>query len=163
METKPRWKPVKGYESLYLVSETGELFSLYKKMKMKQTINDRGYKSVSLCKNGVRKVREVHRIVAETFIKNTICGYSEVNHIDGNKINNSISNLEWVTKGDNLKHTYRVLGRKTVGKRVRCVDTGEIYESSKEAELKTGINSSAIRQVTCGVKEKAGGLRWEKI
>lgn len=157
------WRYVREYEGLYLVSESGGLYSLYKNRLMRQTVNDRGYKAVSLCKDGVRKVKEVHRIVAEAFIENPIQGYSEVNHIDGNKLNNKKSNLEWVTKGDNLRHAYRKLGRATVGKKIRCVDTGIIYDSSIDAERKTGINASAIRQVTSGLKEEAGGVKWERV
>lgn len=157
------WKDIVGYEGLYLISDEGEIYSKYKNRALKQTINDRGYKAVSLCKDGVRKVREVHRLVAEAFLEKTISGYAEVNHIDGIKTNNSINNLEWVTKGDNLKHAYRVLGRTTVGKAVKCIETGIVYASSKDAEQKTGINSSAIRQVTSGVKNRAGGFRWAKL
>lgn len=71
--------------------------------------------------------------------------------------------MEWVTKGDNLRHAYRKLGRATVGKKIRCVDTGIIYDSSIDAERKTGINASAIRQVTSGLKEEAGGVKWERV
>ena len=162
-DSMQEWKYVVGYESLYLVSKKGDLFSVRRNRMMKQTTNDRGYKAVSLCKNGKRKVKEVHRIVAETFIENNICGYSEVNHIDGNKLNNKTENLEWVTKGENLKHAYRTLNRSTVGKKVMCFETKQIYASSVDAGRKTGINASAIRQVTCGVKKKAGGLRWVKV
>lgn len=162
-DKQENWKDIAGYEGLYMVSNTGKIYSFYKNKELKQTINDRGYKAVSLCKDGVRKVREVHRIVAETFINNLISGYAEVNHKDGIKTNNNVANLEWVTKGDNLRHAYQVLHRKTVGKQIRCVDTGTTYESAAEAARATGINPSAIRQVLSGLKNKAGGVKWERL
>ena len=67
------------------------------------TDNGTGYKIVSLTVNKKRKNQYVHRLVATAFIENTK-GKKEVNHIDGNKSNNNVSNLEWVTSKENKKH-----------------------------------------------------------
>lgn len=157
------WRPIKGYDGLYLISASGAIYSNYTQRIMRQTINKKGYKAVSLCKDGKRKVREVHRIIAETFLENTIDGYAEVNHKDGIKTNNALENLEWVTKGGNLQHAYRKLNRKTAGKPIRCIDTGAEYASAADAGRSTGINATAIRQVLCGIKKHAGGRQWENI
>lgn len=109
------WKDIEGYKGLYQISNTGNVKSLERKIhgkkchrKLKETIlkpikTNRGYLRVKLCKeNKVSKVR-VHRLVAEAFIKKPEL---EVNHIDGNKENNSVENLEWVTPRENKKHAW---------------------------------------------------------
>lgn len=102
-----RLKLIEGYE-LYFISDDGKVFSdKYKtRRELSQRKNSRGYMYVNLCKNGKYKSVTVHRLVANAFLENR-CGTLEVNHKDGNKENNDISNLEWVTKSQNIKHAFR--------------------------------------------------------
>lgn len=93
------WKDIEGYEGLYQVSNTGEVKSLNyrgngESKLLKQGTNKKGYKIVSLFKNGKGKSHRVHRLVAMTFILNPN-NYREVNHKDENKYNNNVDNLEW--------------------------------------------------------------------
>ena len=112
------WKDIEGYEGLYQVSTCGNIKSLAKPRKngngrsytqkeklLKQTFTSTGYKKVELYKDGKRKGFKVHRLVAIAFIPNPD-NKPEVNHIDGNKINNNIDNLEWVTSSENSIHAY---------------------------------------------------------
>lgn len=105
------WRPIKGYEGIYEISNTGSVRNLrsdpknrtypYKILVPGKTV--KGYQFVFLSVNGKAKNRMIHRLVAETFIPNPD-GLPEVNHIDGNKENNRVNNLEWCTRKDNLKH-----------------------------------------------------------
>lgn len=110
------WKNIEGYEGLYEVSTNGEVRrmryigknrdSKYKKPKiLKQKTTKKGYKQLTLCKDGEKKSFQVHRLVAETFLKKDECR-DQVNHMDGCKANNNLSNLEWMTQGENIKHSY---------------------------------------------------------
>ena len=112
------WKDIEGYEGLYQVSTCGNIKSLAKPRKngngrcyiqkeklLKQSFTSTGYKKVELYKDGKRKSFKVHRLVAIAFIPNPD-NKPEVNHIDGNKINNNIDNLEWVTSSENTIHAY---------------------------------------------------------
>ena len=112
------WKDIEGYEGLYQVSTCGNIKSLAKPRKngngrsyiqkeklLKQSFTSTGYKKVELYKDGKRKSFKVHRLVAIAFIPNPD-NKPEVNHIDGNKINNNIDNLEWVTSSENSIHAY---------------------------------------------------------
>lgn len=102
------WNDIKGYEGKYKVSNLGRIKSLRKNKVLKQTINKRdGYFYVGICKDGKRKNRKVHRLIAETFMPNPK-NKPTVNHIDGNKENNCISNLEWCSQSENMKHSYRI-------------------------------------------------------
>ena len=107
------WKDIQGYEGLYQVSNYGRIRS-FKRMKnnkearqFKLTPNSTGYISVGLRKNGKKILYQVHRLVAESFIPNPE-NKPQVNHIDGNKTNNHISNLEWVTASENTQHAYKM-------------------------------------------------------
>lgn len=114
-----KWKPVKGYEGLYEVSSLGRIKSLSKRVdsgKCHRSYSEKilkpgkdcnGYLRVSLSNfNHLAHTHKVHRLVAEAFIDNPE-KLPEVNHIDGNKANNSIDNLEWISASDNLKHAYK--------------------------------------------------------
>lgn len=107
------WKWVDGYEGRYLVSDSGEIMALPSKTHyghvMKQKTTAGGYKHVCLCMGNVKKDYAVHRIVATAFVPN-IENKPEVNHKDGNKTNNKAGNLEWVTRSENERHKYHVLG-----------------------------------------------------
>ena len=97
------WKDIKGYEGIYQISNYGEVIRLQSydsrghlrnKRTLKQRKNEDGYLQLGLHKNGKEKKFLVHRLVAETFTPNPY-NYLEINHIDENKQNNSIFNLEW--------------------------------------------------------------------
>ena len=109
--------------------------------------------------DGKRKLCTVHRLVASAFIDNPD-DLRDVNHKDGVKTNNSVENLEWVKHSDNIKHAYRVLMRKRNSRPVRCVETGVIYQSIKEASLETGINKGSINHAIHGISKTAGGYQW---
>lgn len=102
------WKPIKGYEGIYEVSNMGRVKSLHRSQGriLKQDTKDNGYIQVSLNKDGVQSKKHVHRLVATAFIPNPH-NKSEVNHIDGNKENNNADNLEWCTREYNMRHAYR--------------------------------------------------------
>lgn len=94
-------KPIKGFEDNYFISDCGKVFS--KSKQLKTYFTKTGYEAIHLRKNSMRFHKTIHRLVAETFIDNTL-NKSEVNHIDGNKSNNHVSNLEWVTSSENKRH-----------------------------------------------------------
>lgn len=95
------WKPVKGFENFYQVSNLGNI-SNYKKI-LKTYRNNSGYKMIDLRVNNIRTKVLVHRLIAQAFIENTQ-GYPYVNHKDGNKENNSVENLEWCSNSMNILH-----------------------------------------------------------
>lgn len=110
------WKSVKGYATLYEVNEFGQVRSLkqwngHKYIKrgspyiLKQSNTTTGYKKVELTKDGKKKSFKVHRLVAEAFIDNPY-HKPNINHKDGNKKNNNVTNLEWVTQKENVEHAY---------------------------------------------------------
>lgn len=109
------WKDVKGYEEYYKVSNLGRVYSkdrfinnngtmVFRKGRyLTGTCNGLGYFQCSFTVNGKTVRKYIHRLVAKMFISN----YNElpdVNHKDGDKSNNEISNLEWISKSDNTKH-----------------------------------------------------------
>lgn len=113
------WKDIKGYEGYYQVSNTGKVKSLDRKVKHPkggdkivrgkscgERYNRVGYPEVVLFKEGEKKYQLIHRLVALTFVPNEE-NKPEVNHIDGNKINNNAENLEWCTSSENQQHAYR--------------------------------------------------------
>lgn len=119
------WKEIPGYKGLYEVSNYGQIKSIERLEKcgnktrirkariLKQSLR-RGYLFVSLCKNGRKENVVIHRIVSLLFIPNPN-NMSEVDHIDGNKINNKVSNLRWVTakqNSNNLKAPNTYIGKK---------------------------------------------------
>ena len=101
------WKQIKGGYEEYQVSNFGQIKSLKNKNeKILHLYKDRqGYMNVRLCKDGTVKKFKVHRLVTMAFIEN-LNGFPEINHKDGNKENNFVENLEWVTRSQNIKHAF---------------------------------------------------------
>lgn len=93
-----------GQVTHYQITETGELFNTKTQKWLKGSINALGYLVYRISFNGISKDLYAHRMVAETYIINSNPLQNCVNHKDGNKQNNSVLNLEWVTKGDNNRH-----------------------------------------------------------
>lgn len=106
-----KWKPIKNYEDRYEVSDTGLIKSLKANRGVGSRLEDRqrkttlnkGYESVALCKDGKLRYFQVHRLVAEAFIENPN-DLPQVNHKNGNKLDNRASNLEWCTHQYNQIH-----------------------------------------------------------
>jgi hypothetical protein len=104
------WKDIPGYEGIYQASTLGEISThSYGKTRLRILSADkRGYFHLALSKNGKMKNYFVHRIVALTFLPNDDpLNKTQVNHIDGNKSNNSTSNLEWCSRTENKEHAVR--------------------------------------------------------
>lgn len=108
MEREMR-KPIKGYEGLYAVDSKGNVHSLVHGQSRRNKIliphEKNGYLAVNLFKHSKCKHFYIHRLVAEAFIPNPD-NLSEVNHMDCNKHNNAVENLEWCDRKRNLNHSY---------------------------------------------------------
>ena len=147
----------------YEVSDDGVIRNKESKKILKTFINDKGYEIVSLWLNGKDKKFRVHRLVADAFISNPE-NKAQINHIDGNKLNNRADNLEWSTHSENIMHRYYSL-RLGLMRKVRCIETGLVYKSQKQAERLTGINAANISSC-CTHRPKyitAGGYHWEFV
>jgi len=153
---------VKGYENNYVCSSKGEVKSI-KRNKVLKANNCSGYHVVDLCKNGKIKRHLIHRIIAITFHENHE-NKPQVNHINGNKLDNSVNNLEWVTRSENQLHSIRIGLRHTRGvnnsqSKLNENDALEIYNSNEtlgELSLKYNVSKSTI----CDIKR---GYSWTHI
>ena len=181
------WKDIKGYEGLYQASTLGEIRRIesvvvdknkkrirtFKNKKIKQILRKDGYYFVNLSKNGKVKTAKVHRLIAETFLKNDV-NYNIINHKDGNKINNNVTNLEWCTCSHNTKEAYRLGLRKPNilkealngrSKPVLQYDTSKNFIKKwsciKEASKKLKIKDSNISLVCKGKRKTARGYIWK--
>ena len=133
----------------YYVSSCGRVFGC-KGNEMKQTTTNRGYKRITLSIDGKEERWSVHRLVALLFVPNPE-QKPQVNHIDGNKENNDISNLEWCTASENNKHAFRTGLKKNLvkgkygkdhiaSKSIVCVETGRVYNCQREVAEELGEN-----------------------
>ena len=179
------WKTIKGFEGLYEVSNQGRVRRADGKI-ISQTFRGRGYLGVCLHKNKRQFQKYTHRLVAEAFIENPF-DYPCINHIDENKTNNDISNLEWCDFRYNNSHGTRLerisekltgkklssetcrkmsevrKGRTHKGRAVICLETKEVFESAQMASRKLGLYRGMVAQVCRGKGETAGGLHWKYL
>lgn len=168
---KEIWKDIPNYKGLYQVSNTGKIKSvshytrnnrngglrLTKGKILSQYKMPNGYFQVQLSNNEKRAKKYVHRLVADSFIENND-KLSDVNHIDGNKSNNNVFNLEWCSHKDNQIHMVKNhMTKKAIP--VICNETGNVYHSMSEAEKNTGINRHIIKKL-CVSGKIFKGLSW---
>jgi hypothetical protein len=138
------WKDIAGFPG-YMVDTLGRVYSHNAERTLAATYNSQGYYRVSLCKEGKSYERTIHRLVAETFIPNPE-NKKEVNHKDGRKWNNVLSNLEWNTTSENALHRNRVLGKINGQKAIILERDNERHEfkSYKTAAEFLGMCKSSI-------------------
>lgn len=186
------WKKVRGYE-YYEISNTGKIRSLPRPMKrknymsgkvfyyssrekiLKPFLNQCGYPEVGLCKNGKSKKALVHRLLAEAFIPNPE-NKKQVNHKDGDKQNNKLENLEWVTPSENGLHAYKnglskawhkgktgshtPSYRKTIQKDCRG-NVIKVWDCALDAVREGGFDSGCISKCAKGISKTHKGYIWE--
>ena len=128
--------------SKYVVTKDGQVYSIVKDMnrywyciEMHPFINRDKYVQYTLTDdNGKKRKVQAHRIVAICFLGDNTDKNMDVNHISGNRLDNSLTNLEWLTRSDNLKHRYRVLGGIAWNKGLRGVKAKYRKEKIKDIE-----------------------------
>lgn len=179
------WQNIEGFEGLYKVSTKGVVITLGKgkstnpdKCKIREIKprkKNNGYLQVKLSKEGKRFYLLLHRVVAKTFILN-IDNKPEVNHIDGDKENNNLKNLEWVTSSENQKHAFKIGKQKAIkdidnkqSKQILQFDLNGVllkkWYSINQVKREIGFNTFGI--IKCCKKEKryktAYGYKWEYV
>ena len=143
------WKDINGYEGLYQVSNFGDVKSLnYNHTKTEKILcpknHHSGYKTVMLCNNGKNSNKSIHVLVASAFIPNPD-QKPFVNHIDGNKGNNFVSNLEWVTAKENTNHAIKNNLRLDSNMRGRKGDLSPI----KKPVIQYDLSGNPVKTWTC--------------
>lgn len=174
------WRKVSDFIN-YSISDNGRLRNDKTGRILKGSLDTDGYSQVILCDKNRRKSIKIHKLVAQAFIPN-IEKKPQVNHKDGNKLNNTVNNLEWVTNQENQDHFWRELNndahkenrrRSHIGKgllsdnpnskAVIRIDDGKIFNTIKEAAEEIGVNYTHIGEVCRGSRKSCGGYRWSYV
>lgn len=154
------WKDLKGYEGRYKIGSNGEIMNK-RGLLLKQSLDTDGYKLITLY-NGKRKMFRVHRLVVENFIGSIPDGM-QVNHIDYNRANNHVENLEIVTRLENVRHSYDRIAKANSKRNskvtIREVDEiKEKYSTGKYTQIELG-NMYGLKR--SGISDLLNGKTWK--
>ena len=150
MENLELFVPIKAFEGCYEINLNGDVRSIsrvvnrgksifpVKSIILKNGLAGNGYLTVSLWVKNIGKTRTIHKMIAECFIDNPN-NYKCVNHKDGNKLNNSIQNLEWCNSSQNNKHSHDS-GLSNLTRKVHCIETKKEWISISNCAAETGID-----------------------
>lgn len=158
------WIDVENYEGLYQISNLGRVKSLIKNKILKENYNE--YKQVYLYKNGKGKWHKVHRLVAIAFIENPY-KLDFVNHIDENKYNNCVDNLEWCTKKYNCNYGKRNEKMSKSKSKYKIIQKDKnnnivkVWNSMWDLEHNTSYNKWVIRQCCNNKCKTCYGYKWQ--
>ena len=156
---------IEGFEN-YEVSNLGKVRNIKSRRILKPSLNEDGYLRHCLSENNKKKYLFLHRILATAFIDNPD-EKPQVNHIDENKTNNDLSNLEWCTVKENMIHGTRT--KRSAEKRsieVIQLDLNDnilnVFKSMTQAGQETGTSLGDISSCCNGKLKSAGGFKWER-
>ena len=156
-----------GYPN-YLVFADGKVYSLKSQKFLRENEYKSGYTRVWFWENGKCIEKKIHRLVAEAFIPNPE-NKPEVNHINGNKADNRVENLEWCTHHENMIHAFNngLAKIPNNNRKIAMLDKDgnliQIFSSAKEASDIMGISDKHIGSVCNGNRNFAGGYKWKRI
>lgn len=156
------WRTITGFSN-YEVSNYGDIRNKQGYV-LKSEKSNKGYVRVVLYDDKHKRYKKlVHRLVAEAFIPNPY-DLPQVNHKDENRQNNNVDNLEWVTPIENLNYS-NVIEKASVAKfhAIKCVETGKIYKSIKDACNELNLEHSNIVACCNNRRNKCGGYKWEYV
>lgn len=161
-------REIPEYEGLYAATNDGRIFSIKKGKEIQQKktrLQNAGYLIVDLFKLNVQKTVLVHRLIAQAFCENPK-EKPHVNHINGNKIDNHYSNLEWCTMSENQLHALKIGLRKTIPVAQYSYRSGKlinVYDSIKEAAQNTGTSKARISECLRGKFKQSNGFKWMAV
>lgn len=156
-DTEEQWREISGLEGEYAVSSKGRIKNLKTDRILAGKYNWNGYRRISL----KGKYYSVHRLVALAFIPNPY-NLPQVNHIDEDKTNNDVSNLEWCSASENIRHSAHQQSCE-IKQLTKDGEFVKVWGSSKQIERKTGYNQSNIINCCKGKIRSAYGYRWEYV
>lgn len=147
----------------YEISNKGRVRNIKTGRVLKTNVNSRGYMQVCLRNNNTQITRKIHRLVADTFFDGDHQGL-DVNHIDGDKLNNHISNLELCTRKENIDHAIRN-GLKEIPTKVkvRVIETGKVYDSLSACSKDICGDRTQIRRCLNGKEKSCKGYHFELV
>lgn len=162
-------RPIPGWEDLYWISRDGNVYGLKHQewLKPYPVGYDRKYLGVKLFRNSIGYSYRLHKLVAQVWVNNPN-GYDTINHKDLNTKNNSADNLEWVTFEQNNnyldanKRRSEALKGKPRGIPVKCVETGQVWESIRACAIDTGFNYYNLKSCVKGHHDTVHGLHFVK-
>lgn len=167
------WKDIPGFEGFYEINIIGEVKGkqrIIKRQKGITTINPKfltsrinncGYMEVRLSKHGKTHTKFIHNLLGQTFIPN-LENKPQINHKNGIKLDNRLSNLEWVTHSENMRHAYENNLCKKINKPVIDTCDNHEYDNAKEAAKQCGINYFTLRNYLNGSRNNPTCLQYKQ-